>query len=502
MKKILLCLILGVHFLSFAQNQVGDLKVYESEAFKDKFKSDYVTSFNTSESGEIVVLRQEKKRYILEVFDKNYQKLNSTIIASDKREWYVDDLFHGDELKFFTVFKKSKRAKEREVYCHTYNIKSNVHKKIKLFTTTIGARESLFSRSSKNKTNFRISPNEKFFVVMNQSKKKKETKSVIRVFDANSLELVYKTNHQNKVKNHYSQESLHIDNLGVVYSLRRKFLDGKYSKTLKGNANYQFVLNRISDSENKELIIKLKEDEHIKSLVISAAEKQLNLVGFYSGKNISRIKGGCSFIVDLESFIIKDRKTTALPLKVYEDLYSAKRAASKKKKSKELRNFDIDYTLKADDGSVYLLAEEFYTTQTYVSNGTMGGYWVTVYHYDDVLILKFNKAGEVAWGRSIYKKSTVPSYNAFLKSNKLHVILNTGKNLKKKSDGRVKASRGWFESTALYNFEYSDNGEVQHHKIQDNKGNTFYHPWYGAYKADKFMMMSLKKRKRRFMILE
>lgn len=131
-----------------------------------------------------------------------------------------------------------------------------------------------------------------------------------------------------------------------------------------------------------------------------------------------------------------------------------------------------------------------------------GGYWTTTYHYDDILILKFNAQGELDWGRSIFKRATSPSYNAFLKNDELHVVLNSGKNLTEKKDGRTKASKGWFESSALYDFVYSSNGDVSYDKIQNNKGKTFYLPYYGTFSNNKFIMMSSARKKKQFMILE
>ena len=66
-----------------------------------------------------------------------------------------------------------------------------------------------------------------------------------------------------------------------------------------------------------------------------------------------------------------------------------------------------------------------------------GGYWQTTYHYDDILIMKFDNNGKLDWSRSVFKKAQSPSYNAFIKNDELHVILNSGKNLNEKKDGIV-----------------------------------------------------------------
>ena len=133
----------------------------------------------------------------------------------------------------------------------------------------------------------------------------------------------------------------------------------------------------------------------------------------------------------------------------------------------------------------------------------MGGGGMTITpHYDDIIILKYDNTGELLWGRSIFKSETFASYNAFLKDDTLHVLLNTGKSLTEKEDGRTKASKGFLESTALYDFEYSADGEVDYNKIQDNKGNTKYFPANGTYENGTFLMMSGGERKRQFMILK
>ena len=49
-------------------------------------------------------------------------------------------------------------------------------------------------------------------------------------------------------------------------------------------------------------------------------------------------------------------------------------------------------------GNIYMLAEEFYVTQTYMASPTGGGYSMDQYHYDDILILKFDSQGELSLG--------------------------------------------------------------------------------------------------------
>ncbi|MGE5943573.1 MAG: hypothetical protein ACM31G_04445, partial [Flavobacteriales bacterium] len=90
----------------------------------------------------------------------------------------------------------------------------------------------------------------------------------------------------------------------------------------------------------------------------------------------------------------------------------------------------------------------------------------------------------------------------FIKDSKLHVILNSGKNLIEKEDGRVKVSQGLFESSSLYDIVYSDNGDVTYDKIQDNKNKTRYSPYFGIFKENRFITIGSDEGKKRFLILE
>lgn len=227
------------------------------------------------------------------------------------------------------------------------------------------------------------------------------------------------------------------------------------------------------------------------------------MIGFYSDKRAGKIKGTLIFNVDTDAMVISKQSAFKLPEEVYKDLYTETRAKKKKDKDSELSSYYVDYVIEDEKGNTYLLAEEFFITTVYVANGMGGGYVQTVFHYNNVLVTKINADGSLEWGRSIFKRSLAPSYNAFLKDDKLHVILNSGKNLSEKQDGRVKVSKGWLESTALYDIVFTESGDVSYDKIQNNKGNTFYTPYYGVYNDERFITISkVGGGKKQFLILE
>ncbi|MBC2845306.1 hypothetical protein [Winogradskyella flava] len=491
----LFTLILFVSFsLNFAQQT--SLNISESAEYKDKEKAQDILSIYTTETGLTGIVRESKRDLMFDVFDKDLNKKHSLIVESSKKEDYVGEVVFGDEMKVFTVF--SPKVKERIVYCHIFNIKNGTHSKKKLFEVTVAKKRYLFSSRNERQTSLDISPNGKYLAMATDNIYKDVNDYAIRLFNANTLELLYVKSYQKHEEKYFKHNDISVNDDGEVFVLGKLYKEGKKEKK-KGEANYDFILNKITEENNAEISISLAE-QHIQNLSITIVDDKLHLIGFYSEKRTGKIKGGCNFVIDSEVFSVLDKKNYELPLDVYEDLFGDNRGS--KKKGKELTNFYIDYILEDSKGNTYLLAEEFYTTQVYVNNGMNGGYWQTTYHYDDILILKFGTSGNLDWGRSIFKRSNTPSYNAFIKDDELHVLLNSGKNLLEKKDGRTKVSKGWFESSSLYDIVYNNNGDVSYSKIQDNKGKTYYLPYYGTYQDGTFIMMSSGRKKRQFMILQ
>jgi hypothetical protein len=499
MKNLLLFSLLILATRAYGQSMTS-LNVSESEEYKDDVPSFNVIAIYTSEGGDTVVARNAKKDFLIDIFDSKLDKTFSKVIESNKREHAVGDLFVNNQLKLFTVDAPHKDL--RMLYCHTLDLDTKAYTKTLIFETEVEKKQNLFGSRKNHKTSFALSPDGTYFAIATDNIRKNKNSYTIRVYDSETEKLIYQKVYQEDKERNFEHNDLHIDNDATVYSLGKMFFNGTYDKKLNGDANYQFVLNEITKEKNTTLAIDLEQD-HVQSLSISQNNGQLHLMGFYSELNVNRIKGGCDFLIDTSNFKVQSKISTVLPKQVYEDLYGYRTADRKDKKKKELRNFYADYTLTDSAGGTFLIAEEFYITQTYVTNGVAGGgTWQITYHYDDILILKFDPSGELAWGRSIFKRDGNPSYNAFLKDDQLHIILNSGKNLTEKSDGRTKVSQGWFESSSLYDIEYTLAGEVSYNKIQDNRGNEFYLPFYGTYELNKFIMMSAGRKKKTFRVLE
>jgi len=502
MKKFCFLLMISISNFIFSQTtNTTKLSIKESIEYTDDVMTSDVLTIHSNEKFQTVLARGGRKVILFDVFDENMNKTATKKIEISKNEEFVGDLFVNDQLKLFTV--DAPKPKERVVYCHTFDVNTGEHRKKMIFQLEVEKNTSLFSPRKTHQTNFALSPNGEYFAIATDDIAKDRVAYTIRVFDSKNENNVYTKTFQNDLDKRYVYNDLYVDNEANAYCLGRLFLDYTQNDKVKGQANYQFILYKVSKDQVDNLVIDL-EGEHILSLRFSQLEQKMFLYGFYSEKNIIGVKGSCNFEVDMQQLKVINKKKHLLPKEVFEDLYGEKRGARKKEKEEELKHFYIDYILHDKKGNTFLVAEEFYITSRYIQTGASPGmgYYESIYHYDDIIIMKFNTEGDLTWGRSIFKRALSPNYGAFVKNNELHIILNSGKNLLEKNDGRTKVSQGVFESSSLYDIEFSENGEIFYNKIHDNKNLFNYVPANGCFESDRFIMMSGHPKKKRFMILE
>lgn len=321
----------------------------------------------------------------------------------------------------------------------------------------------------------------------------------IRVYDY-ELNLVYETSYYSEIERYFQFDDFIVTNDAEIISVGKLYKVGKRDRK-KGKANYDYVIHKVTQSENTSATLELK-DNFIDELRFAQTDDIIRLFGFYSEMNSANMKGALSY--NLQGTGIEDisLKQAPFPESVYEDLFREARAERLKEKEKEFSNYYLDYAFVDDQGNSYLLAEQFYVTQMTTSTGGMGGMTTsTQFHYDNILVIKFDSAGSILWGRGILKKDNLPSYNALVLDDQLHVFFNTGKDIIEKKDGRKKAKRHFFSSTALYDVVFDANGKETFEIIQENKGKTVYRPYLGTYDYDKFILANLSKSKKQFLIL-
>src|SRR5690606_30389903 len=114
--------------------------------------------------------------------------------------------------------------------------------------------QNLFSGKNKRQTSFALSPDGNYLAIVTDNVKKNLNAYTARVFYSNNLELVYQKSYQEDKEKYFEPNDVVIDNSGTIYSLGKKFLQGR-SQKMKGEANYDFVLNKIGEESISDIKI-------------------------------------------------------------------------------------------------------------------------------------------------------------------------------------------------------------------------------------------------------
>lgn len=492
---------LGVLLIGFSGiSQSNYFNVTETAPFKDTRRGSSLEGVYTLLDGSLVAVRSAKKELMISSFDANYKLQSDVELNLERKESYLGTSFSDIDVRVFTVQKIDKNT--RDVYCHTYGLDSKKVTKTKMYTATSSTKRRSKSGSispKKHTENYRGSPNGKYLAFAVDNINAKTNSYSIRVYDED-MKLVYDTSYYKDIDRYFRFDDFVITNDAEVITVGKLYKSGKRDRR-QGKANYDYVIHKVTKTEKSTSTLELQ-DNFIDELRFAQTEDAIRLLGFYSERSSSRMKGALTYNFEGTSISNVTLKQAPFPETVYKDLFPEARAERLKEKEREFSNFYLDYAFVDDFGNSYLLAEEFYITEVMVNNGTTGGMTTsTTFHYDDILVMKFDNEGNVLWGRALLKKDTQPSYNALVMDDELHVFLNTGKNIKEKSDGRKRAKRGMFSSTALFDVVFDANGEKTFELIQENKGKTIYRPYLGTFDYDKFILANMSKNKKQFLVL-
>ena len=501
MKNLVFVLLIMCSYLSWSQSNHFNIK--ETSPFKDTKKGSVLLDVHQMDNGENIVIRSLKKHFVVSYFTDNYGLKSNVEIEREKREAYMGSFTNNDGLvHFFSTDKINKRTKV--VYSHTFDPATEVVNKKKLFEIANESRSSVYigffgipGRGQDQQ--FRVSPDGNYIVLTNSVYSRKESRSEIYVYDS-GLNKIFDKTYFNSQDKFYEVDDLVITDKGEVILAGKVYKDGVKDKK-DGKANYTYEIHKVSAAQNSKEVIDLG-DKFIQQVRLTQYGENLKMLGFYSERNSSRMKGGISYTFTDTNISGISPKATPFPASVYNDIYGEAKAKRKKKKEKEFNAYYLDYSLVDEQGNAYLTAEQFYVTVNQIPNGNGGFTTQTVYHFDNILVVKFDADGNLVWGRNILKSAHSHSYNAFEIDGKLHILLNTGKNIKEKSNDRKKIKKSWLEKSALYDIVYDENGNETYELIKENDGKKdFYSPTRGSFDYDKFIMANLSKNKRRFLVL-
>ncbi len=483
MKKAFLILLIS---LSVYSQESTTLSLKETNTFKQKGRSYNILDIHRLNPEKLMASRYGNTYINFETFDNDFNLLSVNTVKRSSNEKISGHFIYKKMLHVFTV---DMAKKNHKVYCYTYDSDTNTYSKKLLFEDSVEKNKTIFELWHDWKANVAISPNGKYFCMATKNESKNKNSYLIRVFDTETKSFLFERTYFESATKHYNNYALSIDNNAIIYTLATN----SQEVTSNGLKEYELIYSLFKINENSTDILKLNFGKHkLSEVEMVKLDTNIKIIGFYSDSKSYLKDGICSIVIDLDRFkIIKD-EFSPFPTQLLKDVLG-----DKYDKYKSYINLSIDNVIQDPNGSLYITAEELIKTESY-NNGS----YTTSKKYYDIVILKFNKAGDLEWGRAIDKFTYNKNYAAFIKNDHLHILVNTGKGKEKKKSDNMKFYKVFYKGEALYDIDYNVDGKVNYHIVQNKKGNTEFYPAYGTAFEGKYIMPSISNKSKSFLILE
>lgn len=451
--RVLLLFILSLSLTNnfcFSQKSTTIVDGPEIEAKRSLVKSVIGTVNN-----HVVICRSQKSDLFLELLDQNANVAQSTELNDleyeGHKKTFVDAFILNEKLyvRFSAYAKKSETAigiideydPASLQFMRNVSVEKTVVKGVKrVYWYGVGIGRAV---SELSEMGFYVSSSENFAVDYSSAFEKDGDKAetvFMRVYD-NKMNEVWKKEFVIPYANElFKIINVIVDDKGNTYLLGKEYMEKPVSER-KGKVNYKYhVLSfKKSGTEVKDNELKTDASFITDATIGITSDGLLVASGFYGVEGINAIDGAFSVIMDLENGQVK--YTSKKPFeKDYIQLGMSDREKKKsdRKEDKgddlEMPNFDLDRLVLMPDGGWMLMAEQFYiTTRTYTTtgpNGSMQTRTVTVYNYDDIIVVRMNSMGEIMWKTKIVKHQsssaliTALSYTWFHCNETIYIVYN------------------------------------------------------------------------------
>ncbi len=195
-----------------------------------------------------------------------------------------------------------------------------------------------------------------------------------------------------------------VSDEGDVYGLVQ--IHEQREKGSKEPDNYTYKIYGFQTESDDVLEFDFDIDRYMNSITFQVKNGIIYCSGFWGKKNSSDISGVYSLRLDANNGEELVQDLYEFSDEFIEEFYTDKQVQKADKKGKELEvpTIVLDHFLVKDDGSAYVVGEQFYTyTVCYTTqNGTR---CVTYYVHNDIMITKIDANGEILWATKIPKKS-------------------------------------------------------------------------------------------------
>lgn len=245
-----------------------------------------------------------------------------------------------------------------------------------------------------------------------------------RLLWSENLELSHPSDYFEVIK-HVVHDSSHVYVLGVAYTNR---VNASNKSHVKNTGKYMLYSYNRNERLFNESSLSLNGKYITSATMVNDTLGNLYLIGLFSKTRSFSVSGAFYLKSDLATGELLEKGFSSFDQDLLRQFISDKKIRN----DKELDSFDIKDLFVDSLGRVILMAEQYYVTSTTYTDPRTGHIIYTYYyHYNDIMVVKFDKSGRIIWGRRIPKEQRTldkngyyESYAAIAKGNRLAIAFN------------------------------------------------------------------------------
>lgn len=245
-----------------------------------------------------------------------------------------------------------------------------------------------------------------------------------RLIWSENLELSHPSDYFEIVK-HIVKDSTSVYVLGVAYTNRVNASNKSHVKNTGKYALYSYDREARTFNESS---LSLNGRYITSATMVNDTSGHLYLIGLFSKTRSFSVSGAFYLKSDMDNGELVEKGFSNFD----QDLLRQFITDKKIRNEKELDSFDIKDLFVDSLGRVSLIAEQYFVTSTTYTDPRTGHIIYTYYyHYNDILVVKFDTNGRIRWGRRIPKQQRTldksgyfQSYAAIAKGNRLALAFN------------------------------------------------------------------------------
>ena len=303
------------------------------------------------------------------------------------------------------------------------------------------------------------------FVISTHHKKGKDNKHTIHLFD-DSLNKRGEFDFSDEIE----EKNYAFENLTLSKDLKEIYLTGKaYFKKKRfriDERKFQYEMVRIADTGIKTQSFD-DPGKYSEALYPLLDEGRLICAGFYADRKDNRYNGISYFDLDPKSLAIKTKKYSPFTQQFMEDKFG-------RDEDKVIKNLVFKSVDLTPENELFFNAEEYFVTHSMHRTGAGQRIKVDRYHHNDIVSVKLNADGSMAWARNINKTEVTQgdgayaSYSAYCANGKTYFFICTSAdNPQLINNERLIFKQGLTGNRNVFLISLDENGKMDYERIID-----------------------------------